>query len=159
LLSTIMTATWQLWLFWGVSIGLGTGMTALVLGATVANRWFVQRRGLVMGILTAANATGQLAFLPLAAWLAPTYGWPVALAPCVAGSTAAATLMILFGRDHPSAVGLPAFGERAVAPPAPPVGNATRNAMTALGDASGSRVFWVLFATFFVCGLSTNGLI
>ncbi|RYJ02409.1 MAG: MFS transporter, partial [Acetobacteraceae bacterium] len=70
LLSMRMTAVWQLWLTWGVLTGLGTGMTALVLGATVANRWFTARRGLVLGMLTAANATGQLAFLPLAAWLA-----------------------------------------------------------------------------------------
>ena len=81
LLSMAMTAPWQLWLSWGVLTGIGSGMTALVLGATVANRWFVARRGLVLGMLTAANATGQLVFLPLAAWLAEHEGWRVALMP------------------------------------------------------------------------------
>src|SRR5204862_7058718 len=78
--SLFMTQVWQLMLLWGVVIGSGTGMTALVLGATIATRWFVARRGLVVGILTASVATGQLAFLPLLATLTDHYGWRVALA-------------------------------------------------------------------------------
>ena len=162
LLSMGMTEVWQLWLSWGVLTGVGTGMTALVLGATVANRWFAQRRGLVLGILTAANATGQLAFLPLAVWLAQTEGWRVAMLPGLGACALAGVLMLLFGRDHPAELGLNAYGDTAaaVAPrPSAPAGNAVRNAFRALADASGSRVFWILFATFMVCGLSTNGLI
>jgi sugar phosphate permease len=154
-----MTSLWQLWLFWGLLTGVGTGMTALVLGATVANRWFVERRGLVVGMLTAANATGQLVFLPLAAWLAQHYGWRIAMLPGMGGCIIAALLMVLFGRDRPYELGLPAYGETSVQPPAAPVGNPARNALLALAEASSSRVFWVLFATFLVCGLSTNGLI
>jgi MFS family permease len=162
LLSMGMAEVWQLWLSWGVLTGIGTGMTALVLGATVANRWFAQRRGLVLGILTAANATGQLAFLPLAVWLAQTEGWRVAMLPGLGACALAGALMLLFGRDHPAELGLNAYGDSAaaVAPrPSAPAGNAVRNAFRALADASGSRVFWILFATFMVCGLSTNGLI
>jgi predicted MFS family arabinose efflux permease len=162
LLSMGMTEVWQLWLSWGVLTGVGTGMTALVLGATVANRWFAQRRGLVLGILTAANATGQLAFLPLAVWLAQTEGWRVAMLPGLGACALAGVLMLLLGRDHPAELGLNAYGDAsaAVAPrPSAPAGNAVRNAFRALADASGSRVFWILFATFMVCGLSTNGLI
>ncbi|MFX8145353.1 MFS transporter, partial [Acinetobacter baumannii] len=66
-LSLGMTQVWQLVALWGVVIGLGTGMTALVLGATIATRWFAARRGLVIGIMTASVATGQLVFLPLLA--------------------------------------------------------------------------------------------
>src|SRR5919197_241061 len=77
--SLFMTKVWQLWLLWGVVIGIGTGMTALVLGATIATRWFMARRGLVVGIMTASVATGQLAFLPLLASLTDAYGWRVAL--------------------------------------------------------------------------------
>src|SRR3979411_3551900 len=65
--SMAMTKVWQLMLLWGVVIGIGTGMTALVLGPTIAARWFSTRRGLVVGILTASVATGQLVFLPLLA--------------------------------------------------------------------------------------------
>src|SRR2546430_7284759 len=79
LASLMMTQVWQLMLLWGVVIGLGTGMTALVLGATIAARWFVARRGLVVGILTASVATGQLVFLPLLASLTDRYGWRVPL--------------------------------------------------------------------------------
>ncbi|SDB69015.1 MFS transporter [Belnapia rosea] len=162
LLSMRMTVPWQLWLTWGVLTGLGTGMTALVLGATVANRWFVQRRGLVLGMLTAANATGQLAFLPLAAWLAQHEGWRAAMLPGLGACLLAGLLMWLFGRDHPAELGLNAYGDTAatIAPrPAAPAGNAVRNAFAALAESARSRVFWILFATFLICGLSTNGLI
>ncbi|MDO9711626.1 MFS transporter [Paracraurococcus lichenis] len=161
LASMAMTQVWQLWLFWGVVTGIGTGMTALVLGATVANRWFVQRRGLVLGLLTAANATGQLAFLPLAAWLAREEGWRSAMAPGLIVCGLAAALFLLLGRDRPADLGLAAYGEAAgaAAPPAPAAGNPVRNAFAVLGEAARTRAFWILFATFLVCGLSTNGLI
>ncbi|TDG10631.1 MFS transporter, partial [Paracraurococcus ruber] len=156
-----MTQVWQLWLFWGVVTGIGTGMTALVLGATVANRWFVQRRGLVVGLLTAANATGQLAFLPLAAWLAREEGWRSAMAPGLVACGLAALLFFLLGRDRPADLGLLAYGEApgAAAPPPPAAGNPVRTAFAVLGDAARTRAFWILFATFLVCGLSTNGLV
>jgi predicted MFS family arabinose efflux permease len=159
LLSMTMTAVWQIWFYWGVVTGIGTGMTALVLGATVANRWFAQRRGLVIGLLTAANATGQLVLLPLGAWLAQEYGWRVAIGPGLGACALAAVLMVLFGRDHPSDLGLPAYGETAVTAPPPPLGNPMRNAFAVLAEASRSRVFWILFVTFLICGLSTNGLL
>jgi MFS family permease len=160
-LSTVMTQSWQLWLTWGLLTGIGTGLTALVLGATVANRWFVRHRGLVVGLLTASSATGQLAFLPIAAWLAEQYGWRMAVIPGLAVCVVAGLLMLLFGRDYPADVGLTAYGEdpaTAVAAPKP-TGNPAANAVRALAAASGSRTFWILFFTFFVCGLSTNGLI
>src|SRR5438128_6266237 len=160
--SLAMTQVWQLMLLWGVVIGLGTGMTALVLGATIAARWFVARRGLVVGILTASVATGQLAFLPLLATLTDRYGWRVALAlVCVMlGVAAFAVLMIM--RDRPSDLGLRPFGDVGTEPlPAPPPNNTPimAAALGTLRDASKSGVFWILFATFFICGASTNGLI
>src|SRR5256886_11963579 len=160
--SLAMTQVWHLMLLWGVVIGLGTGMTALVLGATIAARWFVARRGLVVGILTASVATGQLAFLPLLASLTDTYGWRIALAlVCVMlGVAAFAVLMVM--RDRPSDVGLRPFGDEGTEPlPAPPPNNAPimAAALGTLRDASKSNVFWILFGTFFICGASTAGLI
>jgi sugar phosphate permease len=158
-LATQMTALWQLWLCWGLLVGLGTGMTAMVLGATVANRWFTARRGLVIGLLTASSATGALAFLPVAAWLAAHVSWRVALLPAAAACAVAGSLMLLLGRDHPGELGLAAFGERAVAPAPRRSQGAARIALATLGEAARTRAFWLLFFTFFVCGLSTNGLI
>ncbi|MBR0751783.1 MFS transporter [Bradyrhizobium jicamae] len=160
--SLLMTQVWQLMLLWGVVIGIGTGMTALVLGATVAARWFVARRGLVVGILTASVATGQLAFLPLLATLTERYGWRLALAfVCIMlGVAAFAVLMVM--RDRPSDLGLRPLGDDGTAPlPAPPPANApiTAVALGTLRDSSKSSVFWILFATFFICGASTNGLV
>jgi MFS family permease len=160
--SLFMTKVWQLWLLWGVVIGVGTGMTALVLGATIATRWFVARRGLVVGILTASVATGQLLFLPALAAITEQLGWRVALAlVCMMlGIAAFAVLMIM--RDRPSDLGLRPFGDEGTEPlPAPPPNNTPimAAALGTLRDASKQPVFWILFATFFVCGASTNGLV
>ena len=160
--SLAMTKVWQLMLLWGIVIGIGTGMTALVLGATIATRWFSARRGLVVGILTASVATGQLVFLPLLASLTERFGWRIALALiCVMlGVSAFAVLLIM--RDRPSDVGLRPFGDAGTEPlPAPPANTAPvmAAALGTLREAAKTRVFWILFATFFICGASTNGLI
>jgi sugar phosphate permease len=160
--SLAMTKVWQLMLLWGVVIGIGTGMTALVLGATIATRWFVARRGLVVGIMTASVATGQLVFLPLLASLTERLGWRTALTlVCVVlGISALLVLMIMC--DRPSDLGLRPFGDKSTEPlPAPPANTApiVSAALGTLRDVSKSPVFWALFATFFICGASTNGLV
>jgi MFS family permease len=160
--SLLMTKVWQLWLLWGVVIGIGTGMTALVLGVTIATRWFAARRGLVVGIMTASVATGQLVFLPALAAITERVGWRIALAlVCVMlGVAALAVLMVM--RDRPSDLGLRPFGDAGSEPlPAAPPNTAPimAAALGTLRDSSKSMVFWILFATFFVCGASTNGLV
>ena len=160
--SLAMTQLWQLVLLWGVLVGIGTGMMALVLGATISARWFVARRGFVVGIMTASVATGQLVFLPLLASLTERMGWRMALGTICAmlGIVAAAVLLVM--RDRPSDVGLRPYGDLGTAPlPPPPPSTAPilGAALGALRDAVQTRVFWILFLTFFVCGASTNGLI
>ncbi len=160
--SLFMTRVWQLVLLWGVVVGFGTGMTALVLGATVATRWFSKRRGLVVGMMTASNATGQLVFLPLLATLTSIAGWRTAIAFVVSMLLVALALVALVIRNYPDDVGLAPYGEaNRVAPPKQSPGLLTLVAspLAALREASGTWVFWVLFLSFFVCGLSTNGLI
>ncbi|MEB2845539.1 MFS transporter [Endobacterium cereale] len=162
LASFFMTEVWHLLLLWGVVIGVGTGMTALVLGATVASRWFSKRRGLVIGLMTASNATGQLVFLPLLAALTEAYGWRTALTLTVAVLATAFILVFLLMRDHPADLGLPAYGESTVTTPPKQDHNFLTtlvSPLVTLKSVSGNPVFWVLFGTFFVCGLSTNGLI
>jgi MFS family permease len=160
--SLAMTQLWQLILLWGVVIGIGTGMTALVLGATIAARWFAARRGLVVGILTASVATGQLLFLPLLAAITERMGWRIALAlMCVMLGVAASAVLLLM-RDRPSDVSLRPFGDDDTQPLTPPLvskGSIVAAALGTLRDASRNRVFWILFMTFFICGASTNGLI
>jgi sugar phosphate permease len=161
-LATLATQLWQLFLLWGVVLGIGSGMTALVLGAVVANRWFTQRRGLVIGLLTASSATGQLLFLPFAAWLIEHHGWRMAVTPVFVACSVVGVLAWTFLRNHPQDVGLASFGEpthERVSPPPPPVAMNLATPFAVLRDASRHRTFWVLFGTFFVCGLSTNGLV
>jgi MFS family permease len=159
--SLAMTQAWHLIALWGFVVGFGSGLTAMVLGATVATRWFTARRGLVIGILAASVATGQLIFLPIMARLTETYGWRTAVATMCVMLGVAALAALLLMRDRPSDLGLRPFGEdpatpqTAVAPAAP----AISMAFTVLRDAAQTRVFWILFGTFFICGASTNGLV
>jgi sugar phosphate permease len=160
--SFFMTEVWQLVLLWGVVVGIGTGMTALVLGATVATRWFSKRRGLVVGVMTASNATGQLVFLPLLAALTEAYGWRSALTLAVTVIALAMLLVLALMRDYPADVGLPPYGEVAVSRPPRQDHHflaTLASPIVTLANVSRNPVFWVLFGSFFVCGLSTNGLI
>jgi sugar phosphate permease len=157
--ATQITQPWQLVLIWGVVVGGGTGMTALVLGAMVANRWFAERRGLVMGILTASTATGQLVFLPALASLVETYGWRVAVLAIAAFGACVVPLVAWLMRDRPSDLGLQPLGATAIEAPPPPPGNPFVMPLQALWRGMHSRDFWLLFMSFFICGASTNGLI
>ena len=153
----------QLVLTWGIGVGLGVGMIGIVLAATVSTRWFVKRRGTVTGILTAANATGQLVFLPILAVIAQNFGWRnVGL--FVAGAALVTAIPIAFlMRNRPEDVGLRPYGatddSEAADSPLLRSGNPLRTAFTTLRDASKKRDFWLLFGTFFICGASTNGFI
>ena len=159
-LTPLMTAPWQLVLLWGVVVGTGTGMTALVLGATVVNRWFSEQRGLVMGMLTASTATGQLLFLPLLAMIVEELGWRTAVLGVACAALVIVPLVMLLMRERPRDVGLAPFGKTEIeAAPPRSTGNPFAIAFTALLEGSRSRDFWLLFGTFFICGLSTNGLI
>jgi MFS family permease len=158
-LTVFMTASWQLVLLWGVLVGLGTGSMALSLVATVTGRWFVAKRGLVSGVLTAGSATGQLIFLPLVAWIETQWGWRAASL----GTTAAAVAVIPFVawllRDRPRDVGAVPYGGTAADDPEPVRAGAARNAVRGLAEAVRSQPFWLLAGGFFICGMSTNGLV
>lgn len=161
LASLAMTEAWHLIALWGFVVGFGTGMTAMVLGATVATRWFVAHRGLVVGILAASVATGQLIFLPVMAYLTEAFGWRAAMGTMCVMLAIAAAMVLLFMSNRPSDLGLRPVGDDGTAPvpAAPPATSIVSAAFTALRDASKTRVFWILFGTFFVCGASTNGLV
>jgi sugar phosphate permease len=160
--STTMTSLWQLVLLWGIGVGLGTGLTAMVLGATVSTRWFSERRGLVMGMLSASTATGQLIFLPLLAKMTALYGWRFSVAFICGMIALAAVVAFLLMQNRPADVGLPPFGAKEIVPTPPHTesfGALLLTPLLVLKEAAGTGAFWVLFGTFFICGLSTNGLI
>ncbi|MET9856167.1 MFS transporter [Streptomyces sp. NPDC006450] len=153
-----MTTSWQLILYWGVLVGLGSGSMALAFAATVTNRWFTARRGLVTGILTAAGASGQLVFLPLLAWLVENHGWrPASVTVSLAALTVVPFVWLLL-RDHPADIGTTPYGGVYTAKPAP-VPGAARRALRVLAKAARTGPFWLLAGTFAICGASTNGLV
>jgi len=159
--SSLMTSPVHLMLTWGVLSGLGSGCVAVVLGAAVVNRWFVQRRGLMMGLLTASAATGTLIFMPFLAALAEAGGWKPVVWTVAASSAALIPLALWLFPERPSDVGLKPYGatEDTPAPPERPAGNLLQAAFGTLARASANRNFWFLFGTFFICGFTTNGLI
>ena len=159
--SVLMTASWQLLVFWGLLIGAGTGSMALVLAATIANRWFVERRGLVMGVLTAGAATGQLIILPPVAALAENTGWRPASLVIAAAALTAVPLVWLVIRDYPQDRGVLPYGADpdSYVPPARAVGGAVARALEGLAYATRRREFLALAIAFAICGATTNGLI
>ena len=158
-LSNFMTTPWQLFLTWGLLVGIGSGAGAIGMAAAVANRWFVRRNGLAMGLLTAANAAGQLIFLPLLAMLAQRYGWrgvSVAVTLAVLGMLPVVALLL---PEWPVDVAVGPYGEAASRRQPASRDNPFALAMAVLFRASRSIDFWLLGLSFAVCGLSTNGLI
>lgn len=159
--SAFMTESWHLLLTWGVFSGIGSGAVAVVLGATIVNRWFTTRRGLMMGLLTASTATGNLLFLPVLAALAASGDWTRVVWAVAAGAALMAPLAWWLVPARPADVGLRSYGS---APDAPEPSVAPRTGLLAatfgaLRRAARTRTFWYLFATFFVCGFTTNGLV
>ncbi len=167
-----MTELWQLNLFWGVLSGVGTGVVAPVLGATVANRWFIERRGLVLGILGAAASAGQLVSVPALMWLVVVLGWREGTVLLAAAVLVVLIPVLFLMRDDPSRVGLQPYGApeededpktAAEASPAPEPGTAA-NAPAEMRGGAVSRAlrtpeFWLLSGSFFICGASSNGII
>jgi MFS family permease len=158
--SAFMTSPVHLMLTWGVLTGIGSGCVAVVLGAAVVNRWFVRRRGLMMGLLTASAASGTLVFMPAIAALAQSSGWRPVVWTVSASCAALIPLVLWLLPEHPSDVGLRPYGASAdaTAPP-PPAGNLLQATFGTLARAARTPAFWFLFATFFICGFTTNGLI
>jgi sugar phosphate permease len=158
-LTSLMRTPWQMMALWGFLVGAGTGMIAMVLGATIAERWFVKNRGLVLGILTASSATGQLIFLPLLATLAVNFGWRSVSLTVALIALMMAPIAALLLRNRPSDIGLPRYGETDLQRVERRSENPAHRALSALRRGLLSRDFWLLSGTFFICGASTNGLI
>lgn len=151
---------WQLVALWGVVVGVGTGSMALVFAASIANRWFVKRRGIVIGALTAASATGQLIFLPGLSRLALDHGWKAVSITVACGAFIMVPLIAIFLKERPSSAGVKPYGaDESWQEPIQIKRNAASEAIDSLIQASKVKNFWYLAGSFFVCGLSTSGLI
>jgi MFS family permease len=160
LLTIWMSQSWQLLLLWGVVVGIGTGSMALVFAATIANRWFIKRRGLVIGVLTAAGASGQLLFLPTLASLAQDPGWRASSLMIALAAFFMVPLIYLFLKEDPQSINTTPYGAPSNwQPPVLGKGSAAKVALSSLADAAKVKNFWYLVGSFFVCGLSTSGLI
>ena len=147
---------WQLFLFWGIVIGIGTGAVGNVLGATVAHRWFRTHRGLVIGLFGAATSAGALIFIPAMAALSVSVGWRSAIVLLIVACVMVLVPVALFMRDRPADVGTRAFGEGATVSAAERADDERR---TPLRAAVRTTDFWLLAGSFFICGYTSNGLV
>jgi predicted MFS family arabinose efflux permease len=160
--SLFMRAHWQLVLTWGVLSGLGSGCVTVVLGATIVNRWFSRQRGLMMGLLTASTATGTLLFIPLLARLASVAGWQAVVLAVATACLLVIPIAALLLPEQPEDLGLTRYGStpgESTPLAAQAYGNPFATAVDVLAAALVRRDFWLLFATFFICGATTNGLV
>jgi MFS family permease len=158
--SYFMTEAWQLILLWGLLSGIGSGCVALVLAATIVARWFTARRGLIMGVMTASTATGTLIFIPGLAWIAEHHGWQPLVLVVAAGTAVMIPVVFLLLPEWPSHLGLRRYGATPEeTDPTPDRRNLVALSLGTLARAMKTRTFWYLFATFWVCGFTTNGLV
>jgi predicted MFS family arabinose efflux permease len=163
ILGLVVTATtttqWQLWLGVGVILGIAPGLTALQVNAVVSSRWFSARRGVVVGLMGGASATGVLIFMPLAAWIAEHWGWRMALLPSGIGILVMLGLCHLLFRNRPQEMGLAPYGATVMPPvPRPPEGNFVRISFDMLALGIRQPVFWILAGAFAICGISSFGI-
>ena len=159
-LSIISFEKWHFLITIGVFLGAASGIIGLGLTATVASRWFVKRRGLVVGFLTAAFAAGQLLFVPLMAWITTVADWRFALLIPIMGSLISSILFLFFGKNWPSDLNLAPFGSLTIEkPPKKASQNAVLVSFQVLKSATTQPAFWILSATFFICGLSSTGIV
>ena len=162
--TTFMREFWQFVLLWGVVVGLGAGGVGSVLSATVANRWFVARRGLVLGILNSASSTGQLIFIPLLMAMIVYSGWRVGSLIFVGVALSLIPLVFLWMRDDPADLGLEPYGSKEGGASAQqPLGSlravSRDSGSVPLSEVFRSSTFWLLAGSFFICGGTANGLI
>ncbi|MGH7043039.1 MAG: MFS transporter [Acetobacteraceae bacterium] len=158
-LSACVTQVWQLYLTWGVLVGIGSGTGMVGLAAAVANRWFVARRGFVIGLLAASNASGQLVFLPILARFAEWFGWQSVPETVAAVIAVLMVVVVLLLAESPATVGLAPYGAVAATEDAADGANPFRIAFEGLGRGARSIDFWLLSSSFAICGFSTYGLI
>jgi predicted MFS family arabinose efflux permease len=160
-ISTFMTMPWHMVLAWGILVGAGSGVAANTLAATIVSRWFETRRGLAMGLLTASAATGQMVFLPLMAYMVEHFGWRSVAILVASVAALAIPLVAIFLPERPQDIGMKRYGQFEELPP--DAAGKSKNPLTiafeALGKAVKIRDFWLLFFSFFICGMSTNGYI
>ena len=161
LISTVFVSEkWHLFLSIGVCLGIASGILGLGLSAAVATRWFSKRRGLITGLLTSAFAAGQLIFVPLMAWLTTLFDWKFIILPILLGSFICSILFLFFGKDWPAELKLPAYGDKEIFhPPPKSKENAILLSLKSLFQSINSPPFLILATTFFICGLTSNGLI
>src|SRR5207302_357517 len=142
-LSPAMREPWQLIVLWGVVVGVGCGFIGAYLAAFIAARWFHTRQGMVIGVLTAASAAGQLVFLPAMAAIVTHAGWRVMSLSLAAIVMVFVPVVLWLMRERPEDLGLGPYGGTPAIGPRRRLGNPFAITFRALGDGARLRDFWL----------------
>lgn len=161
LFTFLMSQSWHLILIWGMIIGLGSSVFLTVLSPYVANHWFKEKRGLATGILTASTAMGQLILLPVLAMVIENYSWRWAIGLIITLGIVMFIMIFLFMKNSPKDMGILPYGQKEELDEknVTQKGNPIIIAFKGLFSALKAKEFWLLAGSFFICGLSTSGLI
>lgn len=154
---------WQLIFLWGILLGIATGITP-ALGASIAARWFVDRRGLAIGIISNGNAAGQIVFLPLLMAMILASGWRSALTLITVTALLLIPAIWFWLRDNPSEMGLEPYRTATEAsalkrPARFAHGEIRPMSLSEMSQVTKTTTFWILAGCFFICGFTANGLI
>jgi MFS family permease len=157
--SAFVHRLWHLYVTTGLLTAVGAGATQPA-GAAVVARWFEARRGLALGIVGGAMSGSQLIVIPLATALTLTLGWRASLIGLGVGML---ILVLPIGaaliRNDPEERGLRPYGATRQVRPAHDAAPLQREARVSVTDAARVSQFWLLMATYFVCGYTSMGMI
>jgi MFS family permease len=151
---------WHVYVTTGAMMALGAGGLGLATGSALAARWFETRRGLVIGIAGGGMSAGQLILIPLATALTLWFGWRTSFFVLGVGLL---VVVLPIGawliRNDPEDRGVRPFGATGAVPTAAQVAAAQASGRMSLSEAAQTSQFWLLMATFFVCGYTSNGMV
>src|SRR5215470_1583319 len=150
----------QIYLTIGLLMAVGAGGLSIATGSTVAARWFEQRRGVAIGLAAGGMSAGQLVVIPLAMSLTLSYGWRTSYFWLAVGLLVLMIpIALLLVRNDPAELGLRPYGATGTASAAASAAALEKSQRVAALEAMRMPQFWLLMATFFVCGYTSNGMV
>jgi MFS family permease len=159
ILTFFATTPWQLMIIYGFIASIGFGGASNVAGSVAITNWFVEKRGFAVGLMSAGTAGGQLLLVPLSLFLINELGWKLTVV--VLGLFLVIVvfpLLLIFLRTHPSEKNSTPLGAKESIPLADSENKKEVNTVSIITLLK-KKEFLFLLLPFFVCGVTTSGLI
>lgn len=158
--SAFVQELWHIYITAGLLMAIGAGGVAMSTGSSVLARWFEARRGLVIGVAAGGMSAGQLVLIPLASWLTESFSWRTSYLWLGVGLLVLVLpIGLLLIRNSPEGQGFRPYGATGPTRTAAQAAAAVQAGRVSLTEAAQAPQFWLLMATFFVCGYTSNGMV